>query len=70
VPQHIQVLHAKDFAANTADVDPARAATALRVLASRFRKPPTTPQEVLKTLVDRYGMTDVGDILEPALSDE
>ncbi len=70
VPNRIQVLHAKDFAANTADVDPGRAATALRVLAARFHTPPTTPREVLKVLVTRYDMADVGEILEPVLDDE
>jgi predicted nucleic acid-binding protein len=69
VPNRIQILHAKDFAANTADVDPGRAVTALRVLAARFHIPPTTPREVLKVLVTRYDMADVGEILEPVLDD-
>lgn len=69
VPQHIQVLHAKDLAANTVDVDPARAAAAVRVLAARFRQPPVTPQRVLKELVTRYAMVDVAEILEPVLDE-
>jgi len=69
VPNRIQILHAKDFAANTADVDPGRAVTALRVLAARFHTPPTTAREVLKVLVTRYDMADVGEILEPILGD-
>lgn len=67
VPTHIQVLDAKEFAANTADVDPARAAATLHVLSARHKNPPRTPQELLQLLVDRYGMVEVGEILEPAL---
>ena len=67
VPAHIQVLHANEFAANTADVDPTTAARTLHVLSERHRNPPHTPEELLKILVDRYGMVDVGEILGPIL---
>lgn len=67
VPAHIQVLDAKEFAADTADVDPARAAAALTVIAARHKNAHKSPQELLKLLVDRYGMVDVGEILEPVI---
>jgi predicted nucleic acid-binding protein len=67
VPAHIQVLDIKEFAANTADVDPVRAANTLEVLASRYRNPPCTAEDLLAILVARYGMKDVGDILAPLL---
>lgn len=60
VPAHLQALDAKEFAANTADVDPARAAATLHVLSARHKNPPRTPQELLQLLVDRYGMVHVG----------
>lgn len=65
VPSHIQVITAPEFAANTADVDPARAAAALHQIAARHKNPPGTAAELLATLVDRYQMKDVGDILAP-----
>lgn len=67
VPSSIQVLGAAEFAANTADVDPARAAATLRTLSARHQRPPRTPHELLKTLVDRYGMDEVAEIIEPML---
>lgn len=67
VPAHIEVLDAKAFATNTADVDPARAAATLHVLSARHRNPPRTPQALLTVLVDRYGMVDLREILEPVL---
>ncbi|GAW49405.1 MULTISPECIES: PIN domain-containing protein [unclassified Nocardioides] len=67
VPLDIQVLGAAEFAANTADVDPARAAATLRTLSDRHLRPPRTPHELLKTLADRYGMDEVAEIIEPML---
>lgn len=63
IPAHIQVLDAREFAANTCDVDPSRAIAALNEIARRHQRPPQTPQELLRLLVDRYGMVDVGEIL-------
>lgn len=68
VPANIDVLSVQEFAANTSDVDPVRAARTLRVLSGRHRNPPRSPEELLAALVARYGMTDVGEILEPVLS--
>jgi hypothetical protein len=69
VPGHIEVLHAHEFAANTADVDPSRAVKALQATSVRRRCPTHTPQQLLSTLITRYGMDDVGEILTPVLSD-
>jgi predicted nucleic acid-binding protein len=70
VPSHIQILQAKEFAANTADVDPARAAAALRTMADRFHNPPTSARQLLEGLISRYDMVDVGEIVSPMLSDD
>ncbi len=69
VPQHIQVLQGADFAANTADVDPQRAARAIQVMATRHRSPTHSPLEILDLLVQRYGMHDVAEIVKPILDD-
>ncbi|SDU83486.1 PIN domain-containing protein [Jiangella alkaliphila] len=67
VPSHLQILSAQEFAANTADVDPSRAAQALQVLARRHQRPPRTAAELLDLLVRRYQMTEVGEILAPVI---
>jgi hypothetical protein len=67
IPPHIQVLNAKEFAANTADVDPARAAATVHVLSERHNRPPRTPHQLLDELVQRYGMVDMAEIVEPML---
>ena len=69
VPQGIQILSAREFAANTADVDPERAAAALYAISARHLKKPQSPRQLLDLLVSRYGMTDVADILGPAIDD-
>lgn len=69
VPHSIQVISARDFAANTADVDPERAATALHAISARHVKTQRTPHELLGLLVARYGMTDVAEILRPVLDE-
>lgn len=69
VPANLQVISARDFAANTADVDPERTARALHEISARHLKYPHSPRELLTILVDRYAMTDVADILEPVLDE-
>lgn len=69
LPAHLHVLEAKDFAADTADVDPARAARAIHELSIRRSHPRKEPLLWLAILVERYGMVEVGDILEPVLKD-
>lgn len=67
VPSSIQIVTARDFAADTVDVNPASAVRALKQLSSRHRLTPHTPAEILDLLVARYGMTDVNEILRPLL---
>lgn len=67
VPSSIQILTARDFAADAVDVNPASAVRALEQLSSRHRLTPHTPAEILDLLVARYGMTDVDEILRPLL---
>jgi hypothetical protein len=67
VPSHIQVLFGREFAANTADVDPEGAMRALGGVSRRRTRARQTPEELLELLVERYGMNEVADILLPAL---
>jgi hypothetical protein len=69
VPNDIQVLTGREFAANTADVDPERAARALRVMSDRRTKTKHTPHQLVQLLVARYGMQDVADIVLPVLDE-
>lgn len=66
VPGHIQVLSPSEFAADTADVDPERAARAVRVVSGRRNE---TPREIVRQLKDRYGMGEVAEIVLPALTE-
>jgi hypothetical protein len=67
VPSHIQVLSGREFASNTADVDPERAARALYEMSRRRDKPEQTPRELVALLVERYGMNDVAEAVLPIL---
>ena len=67
LPASLSALDAKTFAADTADVDPARAARALHEISIRRIHPSKTPLEWLDVLVERYDMVDVGEILKPML---
>ena len=67
VPRQIDVVNARDFAADTASVDPDRAALALSAISQRHRSPRHSPQELLELLVARYGMYDVADLLRGVL---
>jgi predicted nucleic acid-binding protein len=69
VPNDIQVLTGREFAANTADVDPERAARALRVMSDRRTKTKHTPHQLVQLLVAHYGMQDVADIVLPVLDE-
>ena len=61
LPPHLHVLDAKEFAAATA--------RAICELSTRRSHPRKEPLQWLAILVERYGMVDVGDILEPVLTD-
>ncbi len=69
IPAHIHVLSGREFAENTADVDPERAARALLEISARRVMTPQTPRELVELLVNRYGMKAVTDIVLPILDD-
>lgn len=69
VPRSIQVVPGRDFAADTADVNPTMAARALIAMSDRRKNPPTTPPAILDRLVAKYGMRDVDEIVRPALEE-
>lgn len=69
VPGHIQVLRGSEFAADTADLDPARAARVLYELSARRVDPRQSPHQILDLLVARYGMAEVDQIVRPALDE-
>jgi hypothetical protein len=63
------VLSGREFAADTADVDPAAAARALYEISARSVRQPRTAYDLLDLLVVRYDMRDVDEILRPVLDD-
>lgn len=69
VPANLDVLDPNEFAANTVDVDPSRAAHALAEIAARRTKPTKTARGWLTSLVELYDMADVAEILDPVLVD-
>ena len=68
LPTGLEIQSARDFAANTVSVDPARAARALAEIAWRHRNPRHSPSELLDLLVARYAMDDVAYLIGPLLS--
>lgn len=68
VPRQLDVQTAREFAANTVSVDPARAAKALTEIAGRHRTPKHSPEDLLDLLVSRYGMGDVAELVRPILA--
>lgn len=69
IPSDIQVLRGRTFAADTADVDPERAARAICQLSSRRTLTHETPHDLVRLMVQRYDMQDVADIVLPVLDD-
>lgn len=67
VPQNIQVLTGRDFAVNTADVDPERAARAICEMSAR--RSDQTPKVIVELLVARYGMDEVAEVVMPILDE-
>lgn len=63
VPDHIQVISAKIFAADTVSLAPAGARLALEKIATRYRHPPTSVETLLDVLDTRYGWSDAVEIL-------
>lgn len=70
VPAGIHVVRGAEFAADTADVDPERAARALVTISERHWKSPQSPRQLLDLMVRLYGMDDVAEIVGPHLGDE
>lgn len=67
LPQNVQVLAPRDFAADTVSVDPNRATLALQEIARRYRSPRRTAHELLELLVARYQMHEVAQMIRPLL---
>lgn len=68
LPTGLEIQSARDFAANTVSVDPARGARALAEIARRHRNPKHSPSDLLDLLVAHYAMDDVADLIAPLLS--
>ncbi len=69
VEAQIQIVSPAQFAANTVAAHPAAGLRALQEMSARMTRPPLAPREVLDELRQRYGMTEVADILGPLLAD-
>lgn len=67
VPAHIQVLSSREFITDTVDLNPPAAAEALRQIARRHQSPPHTPEELLDLLEQRYGLSEVVEIIRAEL---
>lgn len=67
VPNHIDVVPAKQFAYETALVDPQRALAAVQQIAARWRRPRRTVDEVLDALRANYGMGEAVDLMSDVL---
>ncbi len=66
IPSHIQVLHVRDFAADTADLNPRLAARAFVEMSKRRAKfPALSAHELLGLCVERYEMVEVEELVRP-----
>lgn len=63
IPSHVDVQTPQEFLANTVTVDPRRAATAVRAMVGRYRKPALTVGQLLDILETRYGLAEAVDVL-------
>ncbi|WP_405062987.1 hypothetical protein OG474_15480 [Kribbella sp. NBC_01505] len=69
MPRGIQVLPARDFAADTVAINPRRALRAVVTMSSRRRFPPELVDDLLLVLQERYGMDEVVELLGAARGD-
>lgn len=69
LPSHITVITGREFAENTADVNPEAAVRALAAISKRHKLTSQSPREILALLVDRYSMNELPEILERALDE-
>ncbi len=63
IPSTIQLQTPAEFAHNTVAINPAAAVRAVQKMAERFRNPAHSIDQILDTLVDRYGFTDAVEII-------
>jgi predicted nucleic acid-binding protein len=70
VEAQIEVVSPVKFASNLVSAHPLFGAQALRAMSARLTSPPRSPLDVLEDLRQRYGMTDVAEVLAPLLADE
>jgi len=68
LPHHLALLTPAEFALNTVALDPRRALTAVREIAQRsgHRGPRLQVDDILRVLVDRYGLVEAVDLLRSA----
>jgi hypothetical protein len=66
LPRGIQVVAAREFAADTVAVHPGRALRAVDRMSARRRCPPESVDDLLLVLRERYGMDEVVALLEDA----
>ena len=64
LPRGIQMLVARDFAADAVAVSPERALRAVSRMSSRRRCPPESVDDLLLVLRERYGMDEAATMLE------
>ncbi|MEP6797655.1 MAG: PIN domain-containing protein [Lapillicoccus sp.] len=64
----IEVVTARQFAANTVAAHPSAGLRSLQVMAARLTSPPRSAAEILDNLTQRYGMSEVATILTPLLT--
>lgn len=69
IPSHINVIAGREFAENTADVNPEAAVRALIAISTRHKLTPQSPRQVLELLVSRYSMNQLVAILADALDE-
>jgi predicted nucleic acid-binding protein len=68
LPAGVQVLSPNEFAANTVCLDPLRARSAVAAIVRRSGRkgPPLTEDDILETLVHRYGMAEAVKLIQQA----
>lgn len=70
IQAQIEVVSAQQFAANTVAAHPAEGLRAIQEMSARLRSPPRSPGQILDDLRQRYGMTEVAEIILPLLTPE
>ncbi len=68
IQAQIEVVSARQFAANTVAAHPAEGLRAIHEMSARLMSPPRSPGQILDDLRQRYGMTEVAEIIGPLLT--